>query len=66
MSSKSSIRKRKVIKYIVVLAAAIIVRILFAFFTSMEVQKYAGLIIIIVAVAGFFIWDYVDEKRRRK
>lgn len=66
MSSKSSMKKRKVIKYVVVLAAAVIVRILFAFFAPIEVQKYAGLIIIIGAIAGFFTWDYLDEKRRKK
>ena len=66
MSSKSSVKKRKVIKYVVVLALAIIIRILFALFTPIEVQKYAGLIIIIVAISGFFMWDYVDEKRRKK
>lgn len=69
MSSKSSGKKRKIIKYIVVLVAAIIVRIIFAFFAPIEVQKYAGLIIIIVAIAGFFMWDYIDERderRRRK
>lgn len=66
MGSKSSVKRRKITKYIVVLVAAIIVRILFAFFAPIGVQKYAGLIIIIVAIAGFFTWDFVDEKRRYK
>lgn len=66
MNSKPSPRKRKIIKYIVVLAAAMVLRILLAFFAPMEIQKYVGLIIIIVAIATFFTWDYLDEKGRRK
>lgn len=64
MNSKSGMKKRKIIRYIVVLAAAIIIRILFAFFAPIEIQKYAGLIIIIAAIAVFFSWDYFSEKRR--
>lgn len=66
MNSKSSIKKRKIIKYIVVLAAAIVVRVLFAFFAPIEIQKYIGLIITVVAIATFFTWDYLDEKGKRK
>ena len=65
MRAKSSIKKRKIIRYIVVLVLAIIVRILFAFFAPIEVQKYAGLIIIIAAIVSFFTWDYLSEKHKR-
>lgn len=65
MSAKSSIKKRKIIRYFVVLASAIVVRVLFALFTSIAVQKYAGLIIIVAAIAVFFTWDYLDQKHRQ-
>ena len=57
--------KSRVIKYIVVLTIAIISRILFAVYGSMAIQKYAGLIIIILAIAAFFTWDYIDRKKHK-
>lgn len=65
MSAKASIKKRKIIKYVVVLAAAIIIRLLLAFIAPIEVQKYAGLVIIVAAIAVFFTWEYQDEKRKK-
>ncbi len=66
MDAKSSMKKRKIIRYVVVLVAAIIVRLLLAFLIPIEVQKYAGLVIIIAAIAVFFTWDYLGEKKARE
>ena len=56
-------KKKRLVRYAVVLVAAVIVRILFAIFASIEAQKYIGLIIIILAIAAFFIWEYLDRRR---
>lgn len=65
MNSKSSFRKGKVFKYVIVLVVAIIVRILFAFVLPLEAQKYVGLFIIIAAIIAYFTWNYIDVKKKK-
>lgn len=57
------LKNKRVVKYITVLVVAIITRILLAIFAPIEAQKYIGLIIILLAIAAFFIWDYIDGRK---
>jgi len=66
MGFEFSFKNKRLVKYIIVLAAAIIARILFAVFMSIEAQKYIGLIIIPLAIAAFFTWDYIDRRGNQK
>lgn len=61
-----NVNKKRLVRYAVVLATAIIARILFAILMPIEAQKYIGLIIIIMAIATFFIWDYAGRRKDQK
>jgi C4-dicarboxylate transporter len=60
---KMWLKNKKAAKYIVVLAAAVAARIILAFILPFETQKYAAIIIIVLAITVFFTWDYMDKRR---
>lgn len=66
MQFKSNFKNNRFVKYAVVLAAAAIARIVFAIFTPIESQKYISLIIIVLAIAAFFIWDYIGRSKDKE
>lgn len=63
---KLSFKNKRVVRYIVVLLASVVMRILIAVLAPIEAQKYIGLIIILLAIAIFFIWDYIDRRKNEK
>ncbi|MEC5424104.1 hypothetical protein QGM71_11435 [Virgibacillus sp. C22-A2] len=57
--------KKHIFKFLIVIAAAFIARILIALFST-SYNQYAGLIIIVISIAVLLFWIYADEKREVK